>query len=95
MCTKPRRMYSASTAGIAGDCPATGGEKASSACVNPDAVQDTFIQQRGFESNKLGKTGDVRSLQASGVLDAPISGPAEVSPLGDPDDVGSAFYDES
>lgn len=62
---------------------------------DPDAVQDTFIQQRGFESNKLGKTGDVRSLQASGVLDAPISGPAEVSPLGDPDDVGSAFYDES
>jgi hypothetical protein len=62
---------------------------------DPDAVQETFVQQRGYEKNKLGKTGDVRALQQNGVLDAPITGPAEVSPLGDPDSVGSSFYDES
>lgn len=62
---------------------------------DPDAVQNTFVQQRGFAENSLGKTGDVRSLQQSGVLDAPITGPAEVSPSGDPDRVGSSFYDES
>lgn len=62
---------------------------------DPDAVQTTYVQQRGFEENKLGKTGDVRALQKNGVLDAPISGPAEVSPSGDPDNVGSSFYDET
>jgi hypothetical protein len=62
---------------------------------DPDAVQNTFVQQRGFAENSLGKTGDVRSLQQTGVLDAPITGPAEVSPSGDPDGVGSSFYDES
>ena len=45
-----------------------------------DAVQDTFVQQRGFEKNRLGETGDTRSLQKKGVLTEPISGPAEVSP---------------
>ena len=60
-----------------------------------DAVQTTYVQQRGFAENKLGVTGDVRELQRKGVLDAPISGPAEVSPSGDPEKVGSAFYDES
>jgi hypothetical protein len=62
---------------------------------DPDAVQDTFVQQRGFSENRLGKTGDVRDLQKNGVLDAPITGPAEVSPSGDPERVGSSFYDES
>lgn len=62
---------------------------------DPDAVQTTYVQQRGFSENKLGKTGDVRALQQNGVLDAPITGPAEVSPLGDPDSVGSSFYDET
>ena len=63
-----------------------------------DAIQDTFVQQRGFEENKLGKTGDVRSLQEKGVLDKPISGPKEVSSKGgidkkdDIDMVDSAFY---
>ncbi len=47
-----------------------------------DAVQTTFSQQRGFENNKLGKTGDTRSLQEKDVLEKPISGPAEVSPSG-------------
>jgi hypothetical protein len=60
-----------------------------------DAVQNTFVQQRGFEENRLGKTGDVRALQQNGVLTQPITGPAEVSAKGDPDGVGSSFYDES
>jgi len=60
-----------------------------------DAVQETFVQQRGFDENKLGDTGDVRSLQKKGVLTAPISGPAEVSPEGDDTEAGSSFYDES
>ena len=60
-----------------------------------DAVQTIFVQQRGFEENRLGKTGDVRDLQKNGVLDAPITGPAEVSPRGDPQNVGSSFYDET
>ena len=62
---------------------------------DPDAVQETFVQQRGFDENKLGDTGDIRSLQKKGVLTAPISGPAEVSPEGDDTEAGSAFYDES
>lgn len=62
---------------------------------DPNAVQEKFVQQRGFSQNSEGKTGDVRALQANGVLDSPISGPAEVSPAGDPDRVGSSFYDES
>ena len=62
---------------------------------DPDAIQDTFVQQRGFDENKLGLTGDVRALQQKGVLDVPISGPAEVSPKGDDTDAGSSFYDES
>ena len=30
---------------------------------DPEAVQNTFVQQRGYASNKQGSTGDVRSLQ--------------------------------
>ena len=59
---------------------------------DPDAVQQTFRQQRGFKDNKSGPTGDVRELQKNGVLTKPISGPAEVSQEGDPQNVGSAFY---
>lgn len=59
-----------------------------------DAVQETFVQQRGQETNKLGQTGDVRELQKQQVLDAPISGPKEVSKNGSPSRAGSAFYDE-
>ena len=62
---------------------------------DPDAIQKTFVQQRGFEENRLGPTGDIRALQEKGVLTEPISGPAEVSERGDPEDVGSAFYDET
>jgi len=62
---------------------------------DPGSVQETFVQQRGFEENRLGPTADTRALQEKGVLDPPITGPAEVSEYGDPEDVGSAFYDES
>tara|TARA_Y100000593_G_scaffold70486_1_gene129392 strand:- start:1312 stop:1980 length:669 start_codon:yes stop_codon:yes gene_type:complete len=57
-----------------------------------DAVQNTFVQQRGFSSNIQGKTGDVRALQKNGVLTEPISGPDEVSSKGDSTGAGSAFY---
>jgi hypothetical protein len=67
----------------------------SEAYSDDDAVQNTYVQQRGFEENRLGKTGDVRDLQKKGVLDAPITGPAEVSPEGSDTKAGSAFYDES
>lgn len=60
-----------------------------------NAVQDSFYQQRGFAENSEGKTGDVRELQRKGVLEAPITGPAEVSDRGDAENIGSAFYDES
>jgi len=59
-----------------------------------DAVQRTFVQQRGFPENKEGVTGDVRALQADGVLTKPITGPAEVTPKG-AGRAGSSFYDES
>ena len=60
---------------------------------DPDAVQDTFVQQRGRPQNRLGMTGDVRALQKKGVLDKPISEkPAEVSSKGDQTGAGSAFY---
>lgn len=64
-----------------------------------DAVQREFIQQRGFESNRHGETGDSRDLQKRGTLDKPITGPAEVSKNGGSDRPGgiidSSFYDES
>lgn len=59
------------------------------------AVQEVFVQQRGFEENRLGPTNDKRALQENDVLDAPITGPAEVSPKGSSTKAGSAFYDES
>jgi hypothetical protein len=57
-----------------------------------DAVQDTFVQQRGFRENIQGVTGDVRALQKNNVLTKPITGPDQVSAKGDPENVGSAFY---
>jgi hypothetical protein len=66
-----------------------------------DAVQDTFVQQRGFEENRLGPTADQRSLQKRGVLEKPITGPAEVSSKGGggtENEVGtieSSFYSDS
>ena len=68
---------------------------------NPGAIQETFAQQRGFKENQLGPTDDTRSLQKKGVLDKPITGPAEVSPKGgdsSKDEIGmidSTFYSDS
>jgi hypothetical protein len=44
-----------------------------------DAVQDTFVQQRGFVENRLGPTNDKRAIVDQGVITEPIDGPAEVS----------------
>ena len=66
---------------------------------NKDAVQETFVQQRGFNRNEEGPTGDVRSLIKQGKVTDPISGPSQVSPVGlarNPDGtVDSAFYSNS
>ena len=59
-----------------------------------NAIQETFVQQRGFESNKLGPTADVRDLQKNGILEKPITGPKEVSQKGDVRPSESSFYDE-
>ena len=59
-----------------------------------DSVQETFVQQRGFEENRLGKTADVRDLQKNGVLEKPITGPKEVSSKGDSTNAGSSFYSD-
>lgn len=65
------------------------------AYTDEDAVQKTFVQQRGESLDKDGNpTGDKRDLVENGVLDKPLTGPKEVSENGDPRGVGSAFYDE-
>lgn len=55
---------------------------------DPNSVQDTFEQQRGYESNTIGKTNDTRALQDKGILDQPISAPRRVTE----DATGSSFY---
>jgi hypothetical protein len=63
---------------------------------DPDAIQRTFIQQRGFAENAEGPTGDTRTLIEQGKLQLPPEpAPAEVSPEGSPGEIGSSFYDES
>ena len=60
-----------------------------------DAVQETFVQQRGFPENKEGVTGDKRALIDQGKTELPPEpAPAEVSPKGDNDGISSSFYDE-
>ena len=64
---------------------------------DPDAVQKTFVQQRGQASNSEGETGDKRDLIEQGVLEKPLTGAKEVSERGAAEDNshhGSAFYDE-
>jgi hypothetical protein len=58
-----------------------------------DAVQKQFYQQRGFDSNAEGATGDKRALIENGVLELPEDGPREVSTRADEHD-RSTFYDE-
>jgi hypothetical protein len=60
-----------------------------------DAVQDTFVQQRGFTENREGPTGDKREMISRGIVDEPISGPAEISDRDDSSNAGSNFYDET
>ena len=60
-----------------------------------DAIQETFVQQRGQEENRLGETGDRRELQEKGKLDKPLSGPQEVSTRADKlGEIESSFYSE-
>ena len=60
---------------------------------DPGATQETFVQQRGFKSNRLGDTGDDRDLIRKGKTELPISNePGEVSPRGDDSGLGSSFY---
>lgn len=63
----------------------------------PDAVQKTFVQQRGRAETSEGVTGDVRDLVKAGVLDPSLTGPKEVSEKGalsDSSHHASSFYDE-
>lgn len=60
-----------------------------------DAVQKTFVQQRGEAINSEGATGDKRDLHD--VIDKPLTGPKEVSEKGAQSDESyhvSAFYDD-
>lgn len=64
---------------------------------DPDAVQKTFVQQRGFAENSEGPTGDKRELVEQGVLEPPLTGPKEVSETGalaDNSHYAEAFYGE-
>lgn len=64
---------------------------------DPDAVQTTFVQQRGQVENSEGITGDKRDLQEAGVLDKPLTGAKEVSERGalaDDSHHASAFYED-
>jgi hypothetical protein len=60
-----------------------------------DAVQTTFVQQRGQATTSEGPTGDVRDLQNPSIIGPPITGAKEVSPDGDTEHSGaSSFFDE-
>lgn len=58
----------------------------------PDAVQQTFVQQRGAPSNRLGPTNDTRELQKDSILEPPLTGPKEISRNGADSSIGSSFY---
>lgn len=56
-----------------------------------DAVQETFVQQRGLRENSQGPTNDRRELVQNGTLEPPLTGAREVSRRSAR---GPAFYDE-
>ena len=63
---------------------------------DPGAIEEVFVQQRGFKDNILGPTGDERTLIKQGKLDLPISGvPMQVSPAGDSKGIPSSFYGDN
>ena len=55
-----------------------------------DSVQQEFVQKRGLEENRLGKTVDKRALIEDGKLDPPEDGPAEIKR--DSGTTKSSFY---
>lgn len=58
-----------------------------------DAIQHTFVQQRGQVENSEGPTGDRREMIEQGVIDKPLTGPKQVSPAGAQFD--NSFYESS
>lgn len=59
---------------------------------DPDAVQDTFVQQRGLSENRLGPTNDKRAVLEDNVIEKSL-GVAEVSQKGRTDNSSrSSFY---
>ena len=60
---------------------------------DPEGTQHAFYQQRGFARDANGEdTNDVRELVRDGVLDAPLTGPKQISPKGETKGDGSSFY---
>ena len=57
-----------------------------------DAIQKTFVQQRGKSVNREGETADKRALIEQGKIDLTEEKPVEVSARGDESNVGSSFY---
>ena len=64
--------------------------------MSSDRTTQIDVQQRGLKYDKKtgDLTGDIRDLVREGVLDEPMTGQKEISNLGDPDNVGNAFYGE-
>lgn len=58
-----------------------------------DAVQKTFVQQRGVAENVEGPTGDVRELVEQGVIPEPLTGPKQISESGARFD--NSFYEST
>lgn len=57
-----------------------------------DAVQKTFVQQRGKPVNREGETGDVRALTEQGKVEQVEDNVVEVSDKGDESKISSSFY---
>ncbi len=56
---------------------------------DPDAIQETFVQQRGQSENELGETNDKRKLIEDGIIDPPLTGAKSIKKQG----IKSSFYD--
>lgn len=60
--------------------------------VDPEAVQKTFVQQRGMPTNTNGETNDKREMIENGNFSQPIEGQRSVKESGKP--AGNSFYGE-